>query len=122
MLYNVKEASRLLSVSLKTIERALADGRLQCRRIGRAIRFTREDLERFIGTSIRADTEKPVTPEVRHVIPPEIIKTLERELTGISHGIATLTIHIRDNHPRFVIGRERSFIQDAKEPGGTGGA
>jgi hypothetical protein len=46
-------------------------------------------------------------------IPPDVLKILETETDGISYGIVSLTIHIRDNRPRFVIGRERSFFPDA---------
>jgi hypothetical protein len=45
-------------------------------------------------------------------LPPDVIKILESEIDGIIHGTVTLTIHLRDNHPRFVIGRERSFLPD----------
>jgi hypothetical protein len=45
-------------------------------------------------------------------IPPEILKLLEAEIAGISHGSVTLTIHLRDSHPRFVISRERSLLPD----------
>jgi hypothetical protein len=45
-------------------------------------------------------------------IPPEIIKLVEAEIQGLSHGSVTLTIHLRDYRPRFVIGRERSLLPD----------
>jgi hypothetical protein len=45
-------------------------------------------------------------------IPPDIIKMLESETAGISHGSVTLTIHLRDYRPRFVISRERSLLAD----------
>jgi hypothetical protein len=37
---------------------------------------------------------------------------LETETSGISHGSVTLTIHLRDYRPRFVISRERSLLPD----------
>jgi excisionase family DNA binding protein len=115
MLYNKKSAARLLSVSVKTLDRAIIDGRLKCRRIGAAIRFTQDDLDLFIGGRVMADAEKPVVPENRQAVPREIIKTFEKELAGISHGSVTLTVHFRDGKPRFVIGRERSFLQGTEE-------
>jgi excisionase family DNA binding protein len=115
MLYSKKEAAQILKVCMKTVERALAEGRLNCRRIGSVIRFTKDDLEQFIGGRIFADTEKPDTPESRGALPPEIIKTFENELSGISHGSVTLTVHLRDGRPRFVIGREQSFLEGAQE-------
>jgi excisionase family DNA binding protein len=121
MLYTKNDAARLFHVCTRTIEREITSGRLKYRRIGSAVRFTREDLEQFTGSRFVVDTEKLAAPEERHTIPDNIIKTLEKELLGISHGSVTLTIHIRDSHPRFVIGRERSFIQDdgaeKNEPG-----
>jgi hypothetical protein len=52
-------------------------------------------------------------------IPPEVLKLLEAEIAGISHGSVTLTIHLRDGRPRFVISRERSFLTDTKDAGGS---
>jgi excisionase family DNA binding protein len=115
MLYDKSGAAHLLGVSARTVERMMTSGELKYRRIGASVRFTREDLEQFAGGRLEADTEKPVIPlaEGRYTIPPEIIGTLEKELDGISHGSVTLTVHLRDGRPRFVIGRERSFYQDA---------
>jgi hypothetical protein len=45
-------------------------------------------------------------------IPPDVLKILETEIDGISHGTVSLTIHIRDSRPRFVIGQERSFFPE----------
>jgi hypothetical protein len=45
-------------------------------------------------------------------IPPDVLAILESELNGLDHGTATLTVHIRDGRPRFVIGRERSFLPE----------
>jgi hypothetical protein len=53
--------------------------------------------------------------ENRGIIPPDIIKTLESEIEGISHGTVSLVIHIRDSRPRFVVGRERSFLPETEE-------
>jgi hypothetical protein len=47
-------------------------------------------------------------------IPPDVIKIFETEINGISHGTVSLTVHLRDNHPRFVIGRERSILADGE--------
>jgi hypothetical protein len=46
-------------------------------------------------------------------IPTAAYIALERELVGLEHGTASLTIHVRDGRlARFVAGRERSFIGD----------
>jgi excisionase family DNA binding protein len=114
MLYDKKEAARILSVSVKTIERSIASGRLTCRRIASNVRFTQDDLNQFAGARVVGDAEKPSVPLAETAIPPDIIKTLETEMGGINHGTVSLTIHIRDKHPRFVIGRERSFLPGAE--------
>jgi excisionase family DNA binding protein len=113
MLYKKKEAYKLLNIGERSIDRAVIDGRLKCRRIGTAIRFTRDDLEQFVGGRLFADAEKPPTPE--GLIPSGIVAAFEKELSGINHGSVTLTVHLRDGKPRFVIGREQSFLQDGKE-------
>lgn len=48
-LLTVKEAMTLLNVSRQTIHRLVADGKLVQVKIGRAVRFSQHDLERFIG-------------------------------------------------------------------------
>ena len=115
MLYDKKEAARILNVSIKSVDRAVTGGKLKCRRIGAAIRFTGDDLERYVGAPLFADREKPATPEGGQIIPSGIIKTVEKELDGMSHGTVSLVIHVRDGHPRFVVGRERSFMPDTPE-------
>jgi hypothetical protein len=50
-------------------------------------------------------------------LPPDVIRILESEIDGIRHGTVSLTIHLRDNHPRYVIGRERSFLPDTLTKG-----
>ena len=42
-------------------------------------------------------------------LPNDIIANVENEADGLIHGIVTLSIHIRDGHPRYVISRERSI-------------
>jgi hypothetical protein len=49
------------------------------------------------------------------IIPVEILKLFETAIAGISHGSVTLTVHLRDGNPRFVIGRERSLMPDTTE-------
>jgi excisionase family DNA binding protein len=122
MLYTKKEAAQLLSVCEKTVDKAMIGGKLKCRRIGTAIRFTQEDLEQYIGARLIPEPGKTSAGEPldSRFIPRDILKTLETEMKGISHGTVSLIIHIRENHPRFVIGRERSFIQDTKEGEGSG--
>jgi excisionase family DNA binding protein len=122
MLYTKKDAARLLSVCEKTVDKAMIGGKLKCCRIGTAIRFTHEDLEQYIGARLIPDPEKTSATEPldSRFIPRNILKSLETEMKRISYGTVSLTIHIRDNHLRFVIGRERSFIQDTKEVEGSG--
>jgi hypothetical protein len=44
-------------------------------------------------------------------VPPAAIDALERELTNLEHGAASLTIHVRAGHlARFVIERQQSFL------------
>ena len=44
-------------------------------------------------------------------IPPAAFNALEWEAGGLTHGTATLTLHVRDGHlTRFTTSRERSFI------------
>jgi excisionase family DNA binding protein len=112
MVYDMKESAQILKVSCKTINRAVADGRLKCHRIGAALRFTKADLENFFGAPLFSDREKPDHPENRGIIPGEIIKRLEAEISGISHGVVSLTVHLRDKRPRFVIAREQSFMPE----------
>jgi hypothetical protein len=50
-------------------------------------------------------------------IPPDVLAILENELNGLDHGTATLTVHIRDGHPRFTIARERSFLLETLTKG-----
>jgi excisionase family DNA binding protein len=60
MLYSQKEAAAFLNVSVKTVERARVSGRLNCRRIGSAIRFTQGDLDEFIlKSSVRPLLKEP---------------------------------------------------------------
>jgi hypothetical protein len=49
-------------------------------------------------------------------IPVAAIIAFERELVGLLHGTATLTIHVRYGKlERFATGRERSFIPEQAE-------
>jgi hypothetical protein len=49
-------------------------------------------------------------------------KALERETIGITHGIVTLTIHVKDGHLlRYVTSRERSFVPSKPMTGGNDG-
>ena len=46
-------------------------------------------------------------------IPVAAIMALEWELTGLAHGAANLTLHVRDGKlARFVTGRERTHIAE----------
>jgi len=55
-------------------------------------------------------------------IPLIAINSLKHELKGLTHGTATLTIHIKDsNLIRYVTSRECSFIPDKLTTGSRGG-
>lgn len=43
----VRQAADALQVSTKTIYRAVADGRIECRRVGTLIRIPSESIENF---------------------------------------------------------------------------
>jgi len=52
-------------------------------------------------------------------IPPAAFNALEWEVSGLMHGTASLTVHIKDGHLlRYVTGRERSFILGRSTTGG----
>ena len=70
-LYTIEQASELLNLHVKTVRRYVRDGRLKAKRIGKAYRIARTDLEEFGGGST-ADTPPPV-PRTRHVIASSII-------------------------------------------------
>jgi len=48
-LLTIPQAARLLAVRDSWVEEAVRTGRLPCIRIGRHIRFTRSDLEAWVG-------------------------------------------------------------------------
>jgi len=70
-LYTIEQASELLNLHVKTVRRYVRDGRLKAKRIGKAYRIARTDLEDFGGGS----TVDPVAPmrRMRHVIASSII-------------------------------------------------
>jgi len=44
-------------------------------------------------------------------IPTSIIRDVESETSGLTHGIVTLQLHIRDTHlSRYTINREKSVV------------
>ena len=50
------------------------------------------------------------------------VEALERETAGISHGTATLTVHVKDGKwNRFTTSRERSFVLGKPRSGGNNG-
>jgi excisionase family DNA binding protein len=118
MLYNKTEAAKLLRVSTKTVGRAVASGRLKGRLVGSLIRFSEDDLNQFVGARVMAEERKKAAePFESDLIPKDILLKLEAEMKGISHGMVTLSVRLRDGRPRFVITRERSFIQDKNGEG-----
>jgi hypothetical protein len=59
------------------------------------------------------DTPSIVQDGYSGKIPTVGITALEWEAAGIIHGIATLTLHIRDGQlARFTTSRERSFVAE----------
>jgi hypothetical protein len=88
----------------------IADGRLKSCVVGASTRITQEELDRFVGSRIEAAKEKAL--EESKLIPRDILKKLEREMLEITHGTVFLTIHLRDHHPRFEIGRKQSFLPE----------
>lgn len=46
--YTSKEVASLLGVSINTIRRATDEGLLPCRRLGRLVRYTREDIQAYL--------------------------------------------------------------------------
>jgi len=53
------------------------------------------------------------------MIPAEIISDLESEAAGLTHGIVTLQLHIRDsNLARYTINREKSVLTPKLSVGG----
>jgi len=49
-LMNAKEAADYLTVADRTLRRYVAEGRLPYYRVGRELRFTKRDLDRYIAT------------------------------------------------------------------------
>ena len=48
--FTAKEAAALIGVSYNTIRRATEEGLLPCRRLGRLVRYTREDLQVYLDS------------------------------------------------------------------------
>ena len=51
IIYTAQQAAAVLQVSLRTIERLTATGELPCRRIGRLVRYTPDDINHLISGS-----------------------------------------------------------------------
>ncbi|WP_311519596.1 helix-turn-helix domain-containing protein [uncultured Actinomyces sp.] len=51
--YTVKQAAECLQVSIKTIRRLINAGEINAVRIGRCVRITQSELERFMGGETR---------------------------------------------------------------------
>jgi excisionase family DNA binding protein len=114
MLYNKTEAARLLRLSTKTVGRMVANGRLKACVVGGSTRIAQDALDQFIGSRVAAAQEKALAE--KSLIPRDILKRVEREMLDVSHGTVYLTIQLRDHHPRFIIGREQSFLpEDASQ-------
>lgn len=50
--YSTRDAAAYIGVSERTIHRMRADGRLPAVRVGRQIRFRREDLDRYLAAHL----------------------------------------------------------------------
>lgn len=48
LLVNVKEAAALLSISTRKLWGLTASGEIACIRVGRAVRYSHHDLEKFV--------------------------------------------------------------------------
>jgi hypothetical protein len=88
----------------------IADGRLKACVIGNSTRIAQDELDRFIGSRLKAAQEKALAE--KRLIPQGIIKKVEQRMLDISHGTVSLTIQLRDHHPRFIIGQEESFLPE----------
>lgn len=67
--YTIEQVADLLSLHVKTVRRYVREGRLKARRIGKAYRIARRDLENFAG-------ETPPVPAVsraRHIVASSIV-------------------------------------------------
>ena len=45
-------------------------------------------------------------------IPKDVIAILESEIASMGFGQVSLTVHLRDKKPRYVIGKERSILHE----------
>jgi hypothetical protein len=64
------------------------------------------------GKPIRGNDTLTV-PHIGYIgkVPSAAIQELEQEAAGLIHGIATLTLHVKDgNLIRYATNRERSFV------------
>jgi excisionase family DNA binding protein len=50
-LLTLRQVARRLNVSVRTVRREVASGRFHCVRIGRSVRFTRNDVVRFVAAA-----------------------------------------------------------------------
>jgi hypothetical protein len=50
-------------------------------------------------------------------LPPDVLAIFETELDGLECGVVSLTIHLRDNHPRYTISREQSLLPETLTKG-----
>src|SRR5713101_830009 len=69
-LYTADDVARLLNVHVKTVRRYVRDGRLKARRIGKAYRIARADLDAFAGETRPPD---PPVARTRHVIASSVV-------------------------------------------------
>ncbi len=58
---DVREASRLTSLSVRTIRRYIANGQLRATRLGRRIILPLDALRELIGDGVSTASERPVT-------------------------------------------------------------
>lgn len=53
-LLSVEEVAKRLGISMRTVRRLIGDGAIPTHRIGRSVRVSEDDLDRYIAASRRA--------------------------------------------------------------------
>jgi len=73
------------------------------------------------GRSIRGDDNLIITEKTFDGnIPADVILDFQQEAVGLTHGIITLAIHVKDGHlNRYSLNRERSIVPDKPRTGST---
>ena len=64
IIYTAQQVAEVLQVGLRTVERLTASGELPCRRIGRLVRYTPDDIQALIAS--KEPAAKPAAVVVIH--------------------------------------------------------